>query len=64
MTITTKPFYRVVHVYYLTYHMVRDRAVYHLVLCLSCGHWREIKTKTVLIKLVGRLFSCSKCGGE
>lgn len=57
------PYYRVSRAFYVTYHTVKGRAVYHLVICLSCGHWREIQNKTPSTNLIGRLFSCKQCGG-
>ncbi len=52
-----KPFYKVAHSFQITYHMNKKVAIYHLLICLSCGHWREVKSKRY--NLVGHLFSCN-----
>jgi hypothetical protein len=54
------PYFRVVRAFQETYHMRGTVAIHHLILCLSCGHWRRIQTKAHTIDLPGRLFSCKE----
>lgn len=59
--VNNKPFYRVVKAFQVTYHMQGTKAIHHLVICLSCRHWREIRNKTHATAIIGRLFSCGWC---
>lgn len=54
------PYYRVAKAFQETYHMRKGVAIHHLVICLSCGHWRRIKSTSVTYQVIGRLFSCKE----
>lgn len=59
--ISKRPFYRVVRAFQETYHMRGKWAIYHIIICMSCGHWRRIQNKRTPLELIGRLFSCERC---
>lgn len=57
------PYYRIVRAFQETYHTTQKGNVYHLMICLSCGHWRRIRNHTTSMSIVGRLFSCKESHG-
>lgn len=61
MATSSKPFYRVARAFQTTYHMTKyQRCIHHLIICLSCGHWREIQHRANSQEILGRLFSCGE----